>query len=136
MPENLPIPESERGNIRKLFDALKKAGNEDGIDVETKVVGGVLNKHWPRKDIDITFQIVGKKGEGLTELDRAMDEFKTLSKIARRATEIDNDFAIDKEIEPAMDEEFDSPNILKFDGLIRVKPKRGTLMELIRKKHE
>jgi len=136
MPENLSIPESERENIRKLLDALKKAGKEMDVEIETKVVGGVLNKTWPRKDIDITFRTVGMKGKGLTELDRAIDEFKTLSKIARRATEIDNDFAIDEEKEPAMDEEFGSPNILKFDGRIRVKSKRGALVELIRKKHE
>jgi len=130
--ENLRIPEDEKGNIVRLVGALKKAGLELGYDIETEVVGGALNKPWPRKDIDITVK-TGKKGKGETALDRANDEFNTLSEIAKKATEIDEHFSISTAIKPAMDEEFDSPNILKFDGLIRIKPKMGTQIELIRK---
>ena len=132
--EGLPIPENEKNNIKRLFGALKDAGRQSGYNVETEVVGGALSKPWPRKDIDVTVK-TGKMGKGETELDRAKDEFKTLSEIAKRATEIDKNFVVREEIEPAMDEEFGSPGILKFDGVIRIQPKKGTQIELIRK-HE
>lgn len=131
--EELQIPEDEKGNINRLFSVLRRAGQESGYDIETEIVGGVLNKSWPRKDIDITVK-TGKKGEGKTELDRAKDEFKTLSGIAKKVTEIDKYFSVSNVIEPAMDEEFDSPDILKFDGVIQIQPKKGTRIELIRKK--
>jgi hypothetical protein len=131
--ENLQIPEDEKGNIERLFSALKRAGQESGCDIETEVVGGTLNKPWPRKDIDVTVK-TGKKVKGETELERAKDGFKTLSRIVKKATKIDKYFTVSKVIEPAMDEEFDSPDILKFDGVIQVEPKIGTRIELIRKK--
>ena len=131
--EELQIPEEEKGNIKRLFSALKRAGQESGYDIETELVGGTVNKPWPRKDIDITVQI-GKAGSGKTELDRARDVFGTLSEIAKRAAEIDRHFSVSKVVEPAMDEEFDSPNILKFDGVIEIQPENGTRIELIRKK--
>ena len=131
--EGLPIPEDEKNNLRKFLRVLKNAGNESGYDVETEVVGGAVNKPWPRKDIDVTVK-TGKRGKGETELDRARDEFETLSKIAKKAIEIDGDFSIDKVIEPAMDEEFGSPDIMKFDGVVQILPKKGARIELIRKK--
>ena len=134
--EKLNIPENESKNIRELFSALKKAGQEKGFKVETEVVGGVLSKPWPRKDIDATFRVLGYKGKGSTGLECAKDEFKNLSETVKRATEINQDFSIVKEMEPAMDEEFGSPNILKFDGSIQIRPKTGTIIELIRKKNE
>lgn len=131
--EELRIPESEKGNLKRLLSALKIAGEESGYDIKTQIVGGAVTKPWPRKDVDITIK-TGKKGIGETELDRAIDEFKTLSEIAKRVTEIDKSFTISHMIEPAMDEEFDSPNILKFDGVIQIQPENGTQIELIRKK--
>lgn len=133
--ENLSIPENEKSNIERFFRALKKAGQESGYDVETEVVGGTLSKPWPRKDIDVIVK-TGKRGEGITELERAKDEFGTLSDLVKMAVKIDIGFKIDEEIEPAMDEEFGSPGILKFNGVIRVKPEKGTLIELIRTKNE
>jgi len=129
--KNLEIPEQEKSNLTKFLASLREKGKEKGLDVVTEVVGGVLNKPWPRKDIDVTVRL-GKKGKGDTAIERACDEFKTLSELVEE-TIAGGDFKVIKKIKPAIDEEFDSPNILKFDGTIQVKPEKGAVIELIRR---
>lgn len=130
--KDLNIPEGEKHNLSILLNRIKETGREEGFKIETEVVGGVLNKTWPRKDIDVTIKL-GKTGKGTTEIERAQDEFNALLGIARKVAAIGG-FEIIKETEPAIDEEFDSPNILKFDGTIQIKPKNGAIIELIRRK--
>jgi len=51
---DLNIPEVEKNNLSTFLEILREKGEEKGFNLVTEVVGGVTNKPWPRKDIDVT----------------------------------------------------------------------------------
>lgn len=131
----LAIPEIEIKNISKFFSAMEKASKELHKKARLEVVGGVLDKPWPRKDIDITVEIEGlnRQLRG-SRIDEARTELKEITELVKRASEIDGDFRDYKVKPPYLIHEFeDDPNMLEFDGSIEITPKVGTVLEVMRK---
>lgn len=129
---NLPIPEIEKENIKHLGTSLEKASKKLGHTLEWSVVGGATVKPWPRKDIDVLCTILDLKGKLKgTQLDMANQELNLLVKITEEAISYNNRFSIDKVIRPYMDHEFETPDILAFRGVVRLKSKFGVPIEII-----
>lgn len=124
---NLPIPEEEKSNIQKLLRLIKSGDNT----VDLEVVGGVKDKKWPRKDIDITISV--DNGVGDTELERAKDKLDKIEEKVGKAIS-GSEFVVSKKTIPYIDHEFNNDNILAHEGSLEIQPKTGTPIELIPKK--
>lgn len=132
------LTDIDRQNLQKLVAAFTKVLAEGGKEGTLKAVGGSINKPLPRKDIDLTLRLTDE-GSGFTQADfldyyqYSLASFKTFRDLIKQATDQDADFTIEEETQPVMDEEFQNPSILKNDGSIKIKPKEGTPIEIIRK---
>ncbi|MDO8576830.1 MAG: hypothetical protein Q7R82_00655 [Candidatus Daviesbacteria bacterium] len=117
------LPQKDQANLRNISERFKQTMEAEGRKGALVVVGGALNKPLPRKDIDILIvlqphpQDVQKNNS--TELAYAQEDFKTFQHIVEKMSDQDPALQITA-IEPAMDEEFESPHILKSDGSIVV----------------
>ncbi len=118
------LPQEDQANLRSIGERFKKIMAEEDRKGALVVVGGILNKPLPRKDVDVLIVLQPhptdiQKGAS-TELDFAQKDFKTFRHIVEKVLNNDPSLQIKEAIEPAMDEEFDSPHILKGDGSIVV----------------
>jgi hypothetical protein len=129
--QNLPIPDLEKQNIKVLVDLLQNEAEHLRHKIQTEVVGGVITKEWPRKDIDLTFKILDIKGklQG-TAMERTKKSFSEMEKIVHGAVR-DGTYKIIKTTNPYLDHEFENPEIVAHDGSIVVMPLDGTLIEII-----
>jgi hypothetical protein len=132
--EGLRIPDLEKDNVKNFLSTVQEAAKQLGESVKAEVVGGVLEKEWPRKDIDITFDIEGiKQRINGSELQKAEQELAAIEKILRKVSEINSGFSVDEIRPPYRNHEMGDDDILESGGGIYVKPKVGTMMDIIRR---
>ncbi|RJQ38923.1 hypothetical protein C4559_00200 [Candidatus Microgenomates bacterium] len=118
----------DRTNLTRVIDNLKETMEIEKIKGSFYAVGGSVTKPGDRKDIDIVWILETPQTEG-TAYDRATQKFEQYKKIAEKALKKNG---IDyEEIHPAIDEEFQSPSILKTEGIITVKNSEGKPIDLI-----
>lgn len=132
------LPQEDRIHLQQIGQQFQKVMEGEGRKGALVVVGGTLNKPLPRKDIDILMVLQphptdAQRGSS-TELDFALADFKTFQRIVKDITDQNPALQIHKVVEPAMDEEFNSPSILKHDGSITVTniEKNTTPIEFVR----
>lgn len=117
------LPEDERKSLLILRDLYPKALEQ--LDIQEgglAIVGGVIDKPWPRKDIDfIDLSQVRTNGPFRNRLEEARAQFETTKKITEIMSKIDPKFKIEEVIEPSMMEDLQNPNILKHDGKVVVR---------------
>ncbi|MDO8573759.1 MAG: hypothetical protein Q7R77_03345 [Candidatus Daviesbacteria bacterium] len=132
------LSQNDQDNLRKIGEQFKKVMQEEERKGVLVAVGGTVNKPLPRKDIDILVVLQPHQGDiqrgTSTELDFALKDFQTFRRLIENALNQDPQLQIKEVIEPAMDEEFGSPSILKTDGSIVVASKEegGMPIEFIR----
>ena len=128
--ESLQIPDIEKQNIKELTGLLEKAAHELKYDIETQLIGGVIKKEWPRKDIDLLVDIRNvlpykKKSE------QVEGKFNILKTIVTKALAGNSKFKIGISISPYPDPQLDDSEILAHNGSVMIKPSEGTLIELV-----
>lgn len=131
--DNLQIPELERQNLKELINRLEESAERQRYKINTEIVGGAVQKEWPRKDIDLVCKTSGPMLEGpqnSTSLSRAKFFLGVLEDIVRGAVS-SSQFEIVEVKKPYEDREFNDMNILAHDGSIVIKPGTGTQIELI-----
>lgn len=127
----------DRNNLIQLSDEFKRVMQDDKRQGALIIVGGIMNKLHPRKDIDIVLVRV-RKDECLarslheSQLDFATKDFHDFKNLVTRMITSLRGVEILEEMHPAIDEEFGNPNILKNDGSITIKGTKGLPIELIR----
>lgn len=133
------LPQADQINLRKICEQFKKIMNEEGRKGALVAVGGTLDKLLPRKDIDLIIVLQPhpadtQKGTS-TEFDFAMKDFKIFRNIIEEMLKSDLSLQIQEVIEPAIDEEFNSPSILKTGGSITITSReKGSMpIEFVRK---
>ena len=132
--DNLQIPELEKTNLHNLFNLLMKIATKNGDKIKLDIVGGVLNKSWPRKDIDVVIKM--EQENGSSELDKAE---KSFNKLVQFTHQVENDsngfFQLGRKHPPYPSSQFDSDNIniLEHNGSLEINPQLGTTIELIRR---
>jgi len=129
--KDLNIPDLEKAKLIEFMRLLTEAGAATNHDLKVKVVGGVLEKPWPRKDIDLlcTMEDMKVKFSG-SELDKAILELEELRKIATELTSKHPSYKILEVKEPYM-QHFENPDILESRGSISVKAENGPLFDII-----
>lgn len=127
--EHLNIPDVEKENINLLAEIIYGLTNGKA---NLEVVGGVISKPWPRKDIDLVIKM--PKETGATELIRAQKSITRLEKLVGLVEEVsDGYFSRGSTRDPEIDRYVQSgDDILQHTGSVTVIPSSGTDIELIR----
>ena len=131
------LPKIDRENLQMVVSALETVLREKGRSAVLKAVGGTIDKPHPRKDIDLTLRLMIEKSDPTIDdptdyLEYSKGQYKIFRDLIRGTFIGNPDLEIVEEIEPAINEEFQSTSILKNDGTIKIKPKVGTPIEVIR----
>ncbi|HVZ11955.1 MAG TPA: hypothetical protein VG965_02905 [Patescibacteria group bacterium] len=129
---------ADRQNLDLLVDAFEDISENDEVEGGMFVVGGILNKPHPRKDIDIVvyrgFPDAPATQTPLIEksqLTLANEKFAGLRLFANEFVKRNPDFKIGNIIEPFEDENFDNPNILRNTGSIEITREGSTTLQLV-----
>lgn len=133
------ISEIDRANLLKLGSSFTKVLQQKGRRGALVVVGGILTKPLPRRDIDILL-ILDRAPNDLgrdnfsNQLEYAKADFVIFRDIANKIAFQSPNFVVGNEIEPFVDPEYNNPNILNHDGSTTLiyTNKQGTPIELIR----
>lgn len=130
------IPEEDKRNLEALNSSLTSTVEKMGLKAHLLVVGGIINKPLPRKDIDV---LVVFEEENLPKQDSfenyylfSLEDFKKLEEVIKKIVEENQNFKIKEVHKPAIDEEFQSPALLKFGGSVKLEVAKGTQIEFIR----
>lgn len=132
------LPIVDQKNLKKISRLFQEALIKDGRRGALVVVGGTIDKPFPRKDIDVLMILQQdprdpKKGSD-SEFDFAQKDFQIFKKLIRTMISNDLSLIVKEENEPAIDEEFNSPGILKHDGSIVLQgPDKSLPVELVRR---
>jgi len=116
------LSEDDRTNLGLLATTFLEYCSENDLSGAILIVGGTVKpetRGTKRKDIDILPLISGHN---------SFESFQTLMKYLETKTS----FNISKVIEPAIDEEFGNPAILKHAGSVILQPESGSPLEFIR----
>ena len=116
------LSEINRQNLGLLTSCFLEYCHENKLVGAMLVVGGSVKpdtRGTERKDIDMIPLITGRD---------SFEEFSELMKYLEDKT----GFKIGQVIEPAIDEEFGIPTLLKHTGSISLQPDKGTPLEFIR----
>ena len=139
-PYLVRLSKEDQKNLRLIAKDFLQVLNKKGRKGVLKVVGGTIDQPLPRKDIDLTLQMESndddpKRDDFTTYLEYAQSRFKIFKEIVEEIAGKNTSLSINEEdvIEPTIDEEFQSASILKTDGSITIKPRKGTPIEVIRK---
>lgn len=114
--------ENDRKNLTEIVKKIKLTMEKSGKKGSIIAVGGTVNKPGERKDIDL-LMVLDMKGEldneklKITELQRANLRFEKYKEVMRNAGFNSSEI---KEIPPAIDEQFQSDNILKSEGIFEI----------------
>lgn len=133
------LSSADKENLKRMTQLFRSALKDLKRSGALLVVGGILTKPLPRPDIDLTI-ILGQDPSDPDEKDfqnhhlYALADFKIFKDITKRMVEKDSSFSIVEIQEPAIDIEFQSPNILSHEGLILVASpnKESTPIEFLR----
>lgn len=116
------LSDDDRQNLGLLITTFLDYCHEKKLSGALLAVGGSVKpetRGTRRKDIDLIPLVNGRD---------SFDDFRALMEYMRTKAE----FNIGKVVEPAMDEEFGNPRILKHTGSIRLKADVGVPLEFIR----
>lgn len=132
------LNQEDRDNISQLIKGFEAAMKGRDLNGALIVVGGIMNKPQPRKDIDILLirerrEKDSQKPPFEAQLEWATMDFRRFSSVVSSIT-VSANLRISSIIEPSIDEEFENPNILKNDGTTTLisNSGRGLPIELIR----
>ncbi len=127
------INEPDRANIEAIQKAFEDILRNKGLKGALLVVGGILTKPLPRKDIDIIVVIESDKSWQKYEnnFKYAGEKFRELVELSEQIIERNPGFSIVETLEPAIDEEFGTPSILKHDGTLKLKKEGTTPIEFL-----
>ena len=131
------LPDADRSNLQRIIELFGQVTQELGRSASLIAVGGTLTKPLPRKDIDLLV-IFDKSDSDPKKQDYpdyhqfAVADFQILNGLISGIVAADPSFTIKEIIEPAIDEEFQNPSILKHDGSISLKSQSGAELEFIR----
>ena len=130
------LPPVDTINITEIASRYRDALVAKGAKGSLIAVGGSVDKQFPRKDIDILMLFDSEKADSQTAetgIERATRDFNaTFKPLVSAIAPQEEGFTVIEEIEPAVDEEYQNPNLLKHDGTIAVKKGGGTPIEFIR----
>jgi len=135
------LSDTDRFNVQAITGTFKQILEEEGRRVVLKAVGGQLSKPHPRKDLDFNVCLLPeasdqKNGDPpYNQYEKALVNFRILRDIIQRTIDRLSGFKIGKIIEPAIEEEYTNPAVLKTGGSITIVPKEpreGTLIEIFR----
>lgn len=132
------LPEIDKQNLQNIMIAFETVMRERGKRGVLKAVGGTIDKPLPRKDIDLTLRLAEgdsdpKRDDFPDYLQYSLANYNIILDIVREIVARNGNLEIGEEIEPAIDEEYQSPSILKNAGSIKINPREGTPIEIIRK---
>lgn len=125
---------ADRKNLTDVGQAFKETMKEMKLRGALLVVGGILSKPHPRPDIDIVLllgdvNVAHDKKE--TDLIRSNRSFEITRKVISGILDKNPTFSEEYSYEPEIDPEFDSENILRNQGRIKIKPATGTPLEFV-----
>lgn len=122
-------------NLKNVSDKLERILREEAMEGSLLVVGGAIDKPMPRKDIDLAVYIKPnwKKGNVMTELEKAQKSYIALKSIAEDIVKAIPGMQMGEQIEPALMEDGsqESHNKLKTQGSVQLRPEKGIPLELI-----
>jgi hypothetical protein len=126
---------ADRQNLRDFAQLFQSTLKELNLKGALYIVGRILNKTLPRPDIDLAVLLdftttYPKQKDFATEYEFVASNFEKIQDIINRIAE-KGGFTIIETIEPAIDEEFGSPNILKHSGSIKIAKANSTPFEII-----
>lgn len=132
------LQEIDRQNLQRLISAFEATMIKNGRRGALKAVGGTINRPLPRKDIDLTLRLIERENDPKREdfpdhLQYSLADYNIIRELTREIAAKDGNLEIVEETKPVIDEEYQSPSILKNDGSIKIKPKEGTPIEIIRR---
>ena len=132
------LSQEDRKNVMSItasFEEVMREKNKKGTLI---AVGGSILKQLPRKDIDLVL-VLAPTTQDLNRNDFAsyhqysIKDFQaTFKDLVINIVKRNPSFRITEEIEPTLDEEFQTDYILKTDGSITVSTRKGTPVEFIR----
>lgn len=128
------FPRQDVENLDKLYTFFEELSKQKNLGISLMIVGGSLTKPFPRKDIDILAFF--EKDKDFPEIDFDSRHFEYSKAVFQRFRNLVDEIRKQNDVEmeyrqPALDEEFAGSDILKHDGSIIVKFKRGTPIELV-----
>ena len=133
------LPEVDRQNVERIIDLFPQVMHEQVRGGLLLAVGGTINKPLPRKDIDLVIAMREnpddpKKDDYSDYYQYFLQKFRTFQRIIEAISIKDPRLQIIAVLDPAVDEEFQNPAILKFDGSVKMtnKERGGTLLEFLR----
>lgn len=133
------LSKADQDNLRQLTAIFNETLAEQRLQGCLVAVGGTITKPLPRRDIDLLILLQKQPGDPdpknfPTTYDYATADFQAFRKIIQSIAERDPKLEIAAVIEPAIDEEFGNPDILKHNGSIIVIHKTGqaTPFEFVR----
>lgn len=122
----------DRANLKNVGLLFNEIMQEEARKGSLVIVGGTLDKPLPRKDVDVLMVLqphpTDVQKDGSTELDWALKDFQTFQHLIEKILDKNPSLQIKEIFEPAIDEEFDSPHILKTDGSMVVESKEEGIM--------
>ncbi len=132
------LPEVDKQNLQEIMTAFKAVMRKKGRKGVLKAVGGTINKPLPRKDIDLALRLAERDSDPKRDnfpdyFQYSLANYNIIRDLVREVVAMNGNLEIDEETEPAIDEEYQNPSILKNDGSIKIKPREGTPIEIIRK---
>lgn len=130
------LSEVDSSNLVKIRHLFKQTMKESGLGGALFAVGGTLTKSFPRKDIDVIVVLEPDTHDPdpktfSSHYRFALADFSVFRKIITEMISKDPQFKIRETIEPAIDEEFDSEEILKHEGSLTMET-GGIPIEFIR----
>lgn len=126
---------NDRENVSDIALRFTKTLQKLGLKGDLLAVGGSINKPLPRKDIDLLILVKRRKTDVIAEtgIEKAMRDFNgSFKPIVEAIAPKEEGFETIEIIEPAIDEEYQNPNLLKHDGAISVRRNGSTPLDFIR----
>ncbi len=126
----------DKDNVQTFASLLGKFMRKKGKHGALIVVGGILTKPQPRKDIDIRIVIEPDNDEHKIEsfpnlYNQAIENYQTAMSLVSEVITTNSSLTLAGSIMPAIDEEFQNQNILKHEGSIKLSVDKGTPIELL-----
>lgn len=129
------LDQVDRENLLRLAGLFSAGMQRRGVKGALVAIGGTLTKVLPRKDIDTVLVFERTPVSRASEYEVALSDLHVIENLCQDLTS-SSDFKITQTIEPVIDEEFGSPNLLRHDGSVTLKPPKGLPIEVIRTREQ
>ena len=126
------LTQEDRANLEEIAAAFKTAVEKKGLRGALIVVGGILEKPLPRKDIDVRaiLETGQKRADYESYLEFARGKFAVMENVVSEIVRVSG-ATIGEIIEPTMDEQHQNPAILKHEGSITLSCGNRTPIEFM-----